>query len=222
MEISASDPIRYQVDPEHSGIRMAVVFIFLVIWLVIYLLIHVLTSAAGIDLVALVVGFIVTVVATQQIERRLKQRWPSGREVHISPHQIQLRKKANVEDEIDPKQTVNVLLWHFKVSKRSRVQKGWLVVACALEQEETYIPIYTFMPPELFEDLLDSHRFTALQKIPQDQDKNRPMQLAGIQRRLHDAERMRWLSGAEMTQDGFKAYLATLQEYFPQWMPSVV
>ncbi len=48
------------------------------------------------------------------------------------------------------------------------------------------------------------------------------MQLAGIQRRLHDAERMRWLSGAEMTQDGFKAYLATLEEHFPQWMPSVV
>ncbi len=141
------DTIRYPVDPEHSGIRLTVVLLFIIIWVIAYLVIHSLTSSTGIDLIAAVVGFIVTMLATQQIERRLKQRWPSGREVHITPQRIQLRKKANVEDEIDPRQTVNVLLWHFKISKRSRVQKGWLVVACALEQEDTYIPVYTFMAP---------------------------------------------------------------------------
>jgi hypothetical protein len=146
--------------------------------------------------------------------------------VQLSPHQIKLVRNAQVQSEVDPDQRVNVLLWHFKIGRRSRVKRGWLVVACALEQNDSYLAIYTFMPPEAFESKNYGPHFSLLQNIKEQKEPggrlSNQMQVAGIQRRLHVAEKVRWMDGAEMTPDDFSAYLKTLQEYFPQWMPSIV
>jgi len=221
-QISSPHNTVYPVDPEHSGIRFTVVVIFIVIWALSYTLVRMITAAVGIDIIAITIGFVVTILLTQQIEKRLKNLWPSGRKVEVAPQHVRLTKKSRIEDEVDPRKAVNVLLWHFKISKRSRVRKGWFVVACALEQDETYITVYTFMSPEDFDKLRDSHQFTALRKPDKDAMQSGSMQLAGIQRRLHEAEKIRWYSGAEMTMVAFQQYLTTLQDSFPQWMPSVI
>jgi hypothetical protein len=221
-QTSTPSSLTYDVDPEHSGIRFAVVAAFALIWIVAYFLVQLVTNPVGFDIIAVVVGFIVTMLLTQQVEKLLKQRWPSGRKLEIAPHYIRLSKKQKVEDEIDPRLAVNVLLWHFKINKRARVRKGWLVVACALEQDQSYVAAYTFMSPEDFDTLRDKNQFAALRKADKDANQPGSMQLVGMQRRLHEAEKYRWFSGAEMTQDEFRQYLTSLQDSFPQWMPSVV
>jgi hypothetical protein len=205
---------------------MSVILLFFLVWMITFFLIRTLVPVVGIDVIALALGFGITALSTQRIERYLKQRWPSGRSIQINQHAIQLVKKGSVQTEVDPRQRVNVLLWHFKIGRRSRVKRGWLVVACALEQDENYLAVYTFMPPADFESQNLSPQFSLLQKIKEQKDPggrlSNQMQVAGIQRRLHVAEKVRWLDGAEITPDDFSAYLKALQDRFPQWMPSVV
>jgi hypothetical protein len=96
------------------------------------------------------------------------------------------------------------------------------MVACALEQDETYMPVYTFLSPEQFDSLGAPGQFVMLQSKKERQRQGADMRLAGEQRRLHTAESARWMSGAEMTHEDFMSFIRHLQERFPQWMPSVI
>ncbi|MBZ0304159.1 MAG: hypothetical protein K8J31_30770, partial [Anaerolineae bacterium] len=178
----------------------------------------------GLNILAVIIGFVLTAAVTQQIEKMLKIRWPSGRAVQIHDRHIQIVKRAKVEHEIDASQRVNVLLWRFKITRRSRVPKGWYMIACALEQDDHYVPVYTFISPADFDALKANPHFPLLQskKEMKADSGYSDMRLAGEQRRLHTAENIRWMDGAEMTTEDFKTFLRSLQEQFPQWMPSVI
>ena len=129
-----------------------------------------------------------------------------------------------VQNDIDANQRVNVLLWRFQINRRSRVPKGWFMVACALEQDNLYLPVYTFMSLKDLENIKNSTgHFTLLQSQKEAKKQgNDNMRLAGEQRRLHTAESARWMEGAEMTQADFMALIRQLQEQYPQWMPSIL
>ncbi len=213
----------YSVDAEHGGLRISIVFIFIAIWIAIFVVVNTLISSEGVNILAMVISFAATALLTQQVEKLLKTRWPSGRAVQVEPNQIRIVKRSQVQHEIDPDQRVNVLLWRFKIARRSRVPKGWYMVACALEQEDHYIPVYTFMSPGDFDNLNATQHFPLLQSRKELEKEGREnMRLAGEQRRLHTAESIRWMEGAEMTTDDFKLFITRLQEQFPQWMPSVI
>jgi hypothetical protein len=213
----------YSVDAEHSGLRISIVFIFIAIWAVIFFILNSLIASEGVNILAMVISFAVTALLTQQIEKLLKTRWPSGRAVEVEPGHIRIVKRNQVQHEIDPGQRVNVLLWRFKIARRSRVPKGWYMVACALEQEDHYVPVYTFMSPIDFDKLNAAPHFPMLQSRKELEKEGREnMRLAGEQRRLHTAENIRWMEGAEMNNEDFKQFILRLQEQFPQWMPSVI
>ncbi len=222
MDNNQQMPIVYPVDPEHAGLRMGVVLIFILLWIVVFSLLNILIPSQGLNILALIASFAVTAILTQQIEKALKTRWPSGRTVQIAPPYVRILKRDQVQHEVDTSQQVNVLLWRFQVRRRSRVPKGWMMVACALEQDDTYIPVYTFMPPNEFENLKGNQHFSLLQsKKELEREGQENMRLAGGQRRLHTAENVRWMEGAEMDRESFKDYIARLQEHFPQWIPAV-
>lgn len=218
--------ISYPVDAEHGALRMAVVIIFIAILIVSYIVLNLIIPNDGINLIAVIGGFVITALFTQQIEKVMRQRWPSGRTLQIDAEQVSLAAGDNVQEMIDTSKQVNVLLWRFQIKRRSRVPKGWYMVACALEQDETHLPVYTFFSPEECEQLDIDRHFTLLSGKKEHVEKSGPgrtdLRLAGEQRRLHTAENLRWMSGAEMTSEDFKAYLKQLQERFPQWMPSVL
>lgn len=213
----------YPVDAEHGALRISIVFIFIVFWIIIFLLLNALVPSEGLNILAVIISFAATAVLTQQIERALKARWPSGRALHIDQQQIRLVKNDKVEHMIDGSQRVNVLLWRFKIARRSRVPKGWYMIACALEQDDKYLPVYTFISPTDFDNLKVNQQFPILQSQKDlKRDGQSDIRLAGEQRRLHTAEQIRWMDGAEMNTEDFKKYLGSLQEHFPQWMPSVL
>ncbi len=218
-------PKTINVDKEHGALRLTIMALFVVGWFVGYLVFSTLIPSQGLNIIAIIGSFILTAVVTQQIERALKQRWPSGRKLEIDHSSIKLLDRSAAQ-QIDTDKQVNVLLWRFVIKRRARVPKGWYMVACALEQDENYLPVYTFMSQEAF-DALKTHQFVLLvsQKETEKVEKTgarTDLRLMGEQRRLHAAENARWMNGAEMTSDDFVQYVRSLQEQFPQWMPNAL
>lgn len=213
------------VDPEHSALRLAVIGIFIVLGGIIFFTLNALIPSQGFNILALIASFIITALLTQQIEHLLKTRWPSGRTVRIAPDRVQIARRGRTEQEIITGQQVNVLSWRFEVRRRSRVPKGWYMVACALEQDDNYIPVYTFMSPQSFDQLNAGGHFTRLasqKELNANNGAQGNLRMAGEQRRLHTAENARWFTGAEMSSDDFQHYIRRLQEQFPQWMPAIL
>ncbi len=210
-----AEALQIAVDPEHAGFRIAVVVVFLLTGVVAYLLINILIPTAGfVNILGFGGALVAATVMAQVVDGLFKRRWPSGRVLSVDHKRARLMLNNRVQREIDVTQHVNVLLWYFEITRRTRVPKGWYVVALALQQEEDYLPVYAFMPRETFEPLPLNQHFTRLQAQPDAKD----LRLAGKQRRLRAAENARWMEGAEVTQEDFARYLQYLSQHFPGWM----
>ncbi|XWX05297.1 hypothetical protein VZO05_06990 [Aggregatilineales bacterium SYSU G02658] len=205
-------PFQMPVDAEHGGKR-AVGCVSLLIGFLVPLIGIVSIMPEG-WLIGIVVGFAVAAAAASLTERLLRGRWPSGRALSVDSQSIRLLKHEQVEEAINPAQHVNAMLYHFVVKRNSRVRKGWHVIVLTLEQDDTYIPVYTFASPEQFEALAQRPLFHLLER-PKDES----LKSAGVMRRLHTAETYRSMHGAEVTLDEFTRLLNTLQEQFTHWMP---
>ncbi len=218
--------ITFPVDAEHNALRLGVIIVFIICGIISYMILNSLISNQGLNVLALLGSFVITALLTQQIEKIMRQRWPSGRLITMNDRQITVGKGSNIQDRVDADKQVNVLMWRFKIKRRSRVPKGWFMVACALEQDESYLPVYTFMSPEDCDLLKIPSHFTLLSPPGKEQPDTglgkTDLRLAGEQRRLHTAESARWLNGAEMGKEDFIRYIRQLQEQFPKWMPSVL
>lgn len=210
------------VDADHGTLRLTIVVAFLILLVISYMVIDRVIPSEGLNIIAIFAGFAITYLITQWAENWLKKRWPSGRTLQIDETGVRISVRGKVQVQINGQQQVNFLPWRFTVKKRTRVPKGWYVVACALEQDGTYLPVYTFMAPKQFETLKMRRHFEALvkQKDAGGQGAERDLRLAGQQRRLHIAEQARWMDGAEMNAADFESYLSRLQAMFPKWMPS--
>ena len=224
--LSTPDTLILPVDPEHTAMRMTVLGLFVAGWALSFVVLNALIPSQGFNLIAIIASFALTALLNQQLERALKRRWPSGRVLYGSSSSVQIAQRGQVQQQIQTSQQVNVLTWRFQIRRRSRVPKGWYMVACALEQDDVYLPVYTFMSPQDFEQLNAGSYFTPLVSrkemnagVPAHQS---DLRIAGEQRRLHMAESARWHSGAEMTASDFKRYIVWLQERFPQWMPAIL
>lgn len=213
----AAPELRLQVDPEHGMLRLAVMLTFVVSAIGSYILINiVLAQVAFINVIAIGAAVVIAMLTTRAVENGLKRRWPSGRYFEIDGDKLRLGNSDRVTREIDGAQHVNVLTWRFPITKRTRVPKGWYVVALALMQDDLYLPLYTFMSPEAFNALPLAEEFAVL--APPKKPEQGDLRLAGQQRRLRTAEYARWNEGAELTNDDFNTAVAAMQARFPSWM----
>ncbi len=214
--------ITFPVDAEHGALRLAVVGSFLISSIVGYFVIALLVPGAGINLIALLGALLLGYGATAIAERILKRRWPSGREVQVNPQGVRIVQKGAVQQEIQATRPTSVLFWKFQTRRRSRVPKGWYVLACALEQDERYLSTYTFGSPDDFKNLNRADRFKTLKSrkdVPEASRGRDDLLLAGEQRRLMHAEQQRGNDGAEMTLPDFQRYVDHVAKNFPEWMP---
>lgn len=214
----------YPLDREHNGLRAAVLILFVISGLAAFIISGALIGDAGIDLLSILIGLGVGAAVGYLGERFLKRAWPSGRVLTIDDGGVRLTRHAQVEEEIHSYQTVSALLWTFKTPRRSKVPKGWLLLACALERDDAQLTVYTLMSPKQFEGYAQAKRFQFLQpRKQQAKQTGSPLRedfaSEGEQRRLREAENLRWLRGAEMQLDDFIAYIDALSTHFPDWMP---
>ena len=214
---AAAPDIRVPVDPEHGLLRLIVMLTFIVSGIGSYLLLNILLGQIPfINLIAIGLAIVIAMLTTRAVESGMKQRWPSGRYFEIVGDKLRLGNGSRISREIDGSQHVNVMAWRFTITKRTRVPKGWYVVALAMMQDDLYLPLYTFMSPEDFEAMPLADQFPVL--TPSKTKEQGDLRLAGQQRRLRTAEYARWNEGAELTKADFDAVLKALQEKFPMWM----
>ena len=219
---AVEDRLIIPVDTEHNGIRLAVIVAFISVWVISFIVISAVISSQGVGVLAILLGFPIAYGVTALLERFLKQRWPSGRVIQIDKNGVTLLKRAELQAQVLSEDPATALLWTFKVAKRARVPKGWSMLACALEYENSYLTIYTFMSPsqvEAFNMAMQFKKLISTRKGKGKDDMREDLRLAGEQRRLRDAESHRWMYGAEMTPPDFITYLTRLNTQFSEWMP---
>lgn len=223
--LSISAPaLSYPVDREHGGLRLAVLLAFLGGWVGGGLLLSALITASGLNLLAILGGFVIGYLCSLLAERVLKPRWRSGREIQVGDDAVRLLRRGVAEAEMRHDQPVELLAWRFEIRKRARIPKGWSMLALALESDSQFLVAYTFLSPQALQALPDRDHFRPL--APRSERKRGAaspdapsLRLAGEERRLRAAEEVRWAMGAEMTPEDFAAYRAQLAARYPEWAP---
>lgn len=217
--------LSFPVDKMHGGIRAAVMGTFFGAGVVGFIGgVVILPNAIPI---AAITGLVFAAGGSYGIEKYLKERWPSGRELVADAERIAMEKHGEVESSVDCTGHVNVLAWHFKVKKDSpRAKKGWHVVALGLEQDDNHIIVYSVASPEDFEDMPLASSFTKLER-KKDKSKGKgknksvaSIRDAGEQRRLQTAEFVRGMEGGDISFEQFSDYILFLQANYPEWMIS--
>lgn len=217
---SPSPKLTLPVDAEHSGIRGAVIVAFIAVWFIVYSITDSFISSEGFNLIALGAGFLSATLVTQFLEGYLKKHWHSGRHITVDHESVELEKKGTIQAKVLSEDPVNALFWRFEVNKRTRIPKGWSMIAAGLEFEGTYLIAYSFISPDQLETFERADWFTKLASKKELSNARDEMRLAGEQRRLIEAENYRWMNGAEMNFENFQTYLTKLETQFPEWMPN--
>jgi hypothetical protein len=214
---SSEDTLRYPLDVEHLGIRIAVPLLAFVTLILGWWLIPVLLDLLGLR--STLVGFLqlpliigAGVGGAFLADRLLKGRWRSGRELRLDNRQLVMREKDGTEKTILWGERVNVLAWRFTVARRGRVPKGYVCLALQFIQDEEQITFYGFISPKRVDLLPNVDAFTPLAARATLKDERLSMRIAGQQRRLLQAEDERWQRGGELTADAFSDLWARLQD----------
>lgn len=230
----------FRVDQEHSGLRGALILVFIGVWIVVFVLLNAFLPASGLNLLAVLIGLISGFGASALAERLLKGRWTSGRTIVTDDTSVQqVERGGAVILHITQRDEPQLLLWRFTTRRRSRVPKGWSVMACALRtqsgaiggslrQQDTWLPVYALLSPKQVEAFPQAGRFYELQPEAKAKTNNTPtreslrtldLQSAGVERRLREAENQRWTQGVEMTADDFRQYTERVWALFSEDRP---
>ena len=209
--------IEFQVDSEHSGIRIVGCLTFLLSVVLSYLIVNTIIPNSGFITVG--AALVIAVGMTYAADYLTKQYWPSNRAIQFVDDLIRLVKSGDLQGEIDAGQNVNLLMWHFAAKRHPRVPKGWYVVANALEQDGEFIISYSIASPADFQALPLSRLSTRYQRKKNNKDDTRDLKEAGSMRRIAQAEFHRGEFGAEMSLEDYHAYLDYLADTYTSWMP---
>ncbi len=209
--------LAFQVDSEHSGVRLVGCVTFLISAVASYLILNTFIPNSG--LITVGAALAVAVGLTYLSDHMTKIYWPSNRAIQFVDDMICLVKAGQVQSEVDAAQNVNLLMWHFEAKRHPRVPKGWYVVANALEQDGEMIVSYSIASPEDFESLPLSRLSIKYQRKKGKKDDSRDLKEAGNYRRIAQAEFHRGELGAEMSLEDYHAYLDYLADTYTSWMP---
>lgn len=210
------------VDPNHIGIRFAVLLVAILLTLTITAFIIIpLLDAIGLGAILgifkLMLGLTLALLLSTQVEKQLVGRWRSGSILALTKEGIRLKKVRDEAVFIRWDQPIEVTSWYFEVTKgRSYAPKGHYAVALRLRQGDAVIAPYAFFPPGVRESLPDFYAFTRL--IPQRSARSvEEKEIYTSQADLRGAEAQRWYDGCELMRPDFLDLLAEVKERVPSW-----
>ncbi|MCA0453354.1 MAG: hypothetical protein LCI00_05210 [Chloroflexi bacterium] len=216
---SDTEKLHLQVDREHNALRLATVLLFIFVGVLTFFITNALITSEGLNLLAAIIAFAVAAIVTRVSEPTLKRMWPSKRFLELDSEGARLMNETTVQSAILAEATANTYYWCFKIPRRGRMPKGWYVIACALQQDDTFIATYAFASPENMERLKELKEFVELKGEDKKAKtaKADSLRLAGEQRRLRVAEEHRWHDGAELTVPDFEALIKRLNGLYVRW-----
>lgn len=204
------------VDPEPASFRVALLGMLVVGFGLGYFLSYLIFQLNACNLIGVFAGFLVGALFVQMTERFLKPYFKSNRFLRLTFDTFELNEDDKSLIAINPMDEFSVHRWRFAIPRRTRVPKGWYVVALALEQDDLMLPVYTLLSPEDFEEMLTSDRFTKLKSKKELDADGGNLRLAGQQRRLLNAETARNIHGAEMSPENFQTMLQWLNVHYAE------
>lgn len=210
----------YLIDPEPGAVRLGVVVIFIVGFVGGFLLISQIFGLEGCSILGIFGGLGIAVVLMLIAENLLKKVWQSNRRLVLEDERMAFEFAGDERRAINPAQTINVTAWRFTTKRRTRVPKGWYMIAINFEQDDIYLPVYTLMPPEDFDKLEFKDTFFELTGSRKDLENEEDLRLAGKKRRILMAETARSIDGVEMRPEDFIMFIESLRKNFTRWMPA--
>ena len=238
-------------DPEHGRLRFAVFVLLLLALILSFLLIQLLlnlfadgTRVHGFSTVISCVGAIPLALGISWItEIVLKREWHSG--TFLALDDYELRFTESKQDNNHPQngthevvfewsKRVNLARWYFalqgypRAGRERRVSKGWLCMACQLQQDDDQLIVYGYLPPEQATSWTENqqlsepfHQISLAQLYEQAGQKGRAASarptipsnfLTSTDGRFWLAERRRWLEGVELAQNDFEIFLDYIEK----------
>jgi hypothetical protein len=213
------------LDAEHAGIRLALPLLTVVGFAVGLAVATAVSKALNLSSVTgcLSFGFAVGLALLSAVfgDRVLKQRWPSGRSLALSPDGLRLRdtrKNRQNEAYLAWGKHFNLLAWRFAVQRGSaRVPKGWLMLGLQLIQDEVQLTLYTFMPAREAGALNGFGMFVPLTTRAAIEKGDLSLREMSEQRRLLKAEDERWRDGGEVRREDFPALWEEINAHLQGW-----
>lgn len=218
---AAQEPeiLQLPVDSEHSKLRLGFVGLFVAVFVIVFLIVNAIIVSEGFNLLAGIVAFAMAALVIRLSDPILRRKWPSGRRLQLDANGARMMFNDQIQADIRADSTANVHYWRFKIPRRGRMPRGWYVIACALQQDDVYLPVYTFASPAQTEQISKLKLFTELhsEKGKPSAAKAESLRLAGEQRRLRLAEEHRWHDGGELTAADFETFIKRLNELYLRW-----
>ncbi|RMG75606.1 MAG: hypothetical protein D6711_06190 [Chloroflexi bacterium] len=209
----------FLIDPEPAGLRLAVVAAFFIGFIGGFAVLSTVFSLGACSLIGIFGGLGVATVLTLVTENVLRRVWKSNRRLVVENDRLAFEFGGKPMRAIKPGGQVNVLAWRFATKRRTRVPKGWYMVAINFEQDDVYLPVFTLMSPEAFDALPFKDIFFELTGTRRDLEKEQDLRLAGQKRRILMAETARGIDGVEMLNEDFMRFVLYMRETFSTWMP---
>jgi hypothetical protein len=226
-------------DKEHGGIQFIVPVVMLVAGILVFLIIDSLVLApllGGTDLDGFrpFLRFVVSIALGVGIggiaENILKQRWLSGRMLHLDSTGITIQDKEKPEERIDWDERVNVLRWCYVLrgyprgGRERRVPTGHYLLACKLLQDDVTFFCHSYLNPKQPELVPGYSRFSNIDmssifKGGLFSQFSRPVRptiptnlLTGPQGKIWAAEKERWISSLELEPDDFITLMGEVEQ----------
>jgi hypothetical protein len=156
-----------RANPEHGGIRIAVLLTIVFGLLGSYLLIRVLLGFVAQESIILEFATVISCIVSIPIalgcawlvEEYLKKTWSSGKELKLTAEGLRF-EGGETDDgsqdirQIDFDKRLNLTNWYFKVKgypkagRERRVSDNWYCLANQIQQDGERIITYTYLPPE--------------------------------------------------------------------------
>lgn len=243
MAVTERPPVVLHADQEHSGIRL-VVFIGLFIGLLIgFQLVSWLLDAVAPDgwqdysvFLSCAGSLPIALLFIWVLEKILKRVWHSGLGIALDDRGLYVhdqRGETPVQPSSEPamkwSNNMGQLRWYFRLSgyprggRERRVPAKWLCLAAELQEDESRLSVYTFMPPDKADawtqnpketfriiDPAELYKSSTRTRFGPPERPNLPTHLLQTKEaRYWLAERRRWEYGIELTPEDF----ATLLDY---------
>lgn len=232
---SAQNTIVLNADPEHAGLRVAILLVLFAATLLSFLLLQELLTTylpeLGSPAILACLGAIPLALAVSAgIEALLKRSWRSGRRLVIEPHRLALQHAGIDQAVLLWDRPIVETWWHFRLAgyqrggRERRIPDRWHCVAGQLQQNGERIVAFSFVSPAKLEAL--QRRFPLFTLEPKDvynQSLRRRLEgparpelpaevIAGEAGRFWLAERNRWQQGVELLPGDFETLLAAVRE----------
>jgi hypothetical protein len=241
--MTRSEPLVINVDPEHTGLRFAIILILFAALVASYFLVRWMLQLLAPELgspgiLACFGALPLSLLLGWVAENLLRRSWHSGRRLLLDGEQLRLDRPEAADVTLHVDEPLQQLWWTFSLSdyprggRERRMPKSWRCVAGQLLQDGTRIIPFCFAPPARVEAWEDLQEFQLLKpgevydtsltaRLSGPARPELPAEIvAGEQGRFWLAERNRWQEGVELTPDDFELLLRRLQPHAGRQPPA--